>query len=308
MTVHYHHSSFDPCACAAQASATVTVIIPTRNESATIAPIVTAIRQNLVEMCPLVSEIIVADNGSTDNTAHIAREAGAQTPTLRDDGTPFELRGKGWALQRAVEASSGDIIICIDADIKNFDTRFVAGLAGPLLFNPLTEFAKAFYTRPFVTPDTTLPSGGGRVTELVVRPMLSLFYPALAHFQQPLSGEYAFRRSLAERLPFWSGYGVEVGILLHILRSGTIEGVAEVDMDERIHRNRPVAQLGRMSLGILKTLFYEMTIDGIASLTLPIDDAMLRIPDTTGDSADIARQILLPAIRSSSQPAGGTHA
>ncbi len=302
------YRDFDPRVLAeikAAKNLRLSVLLPALNEEATIGNIVSIIRKDLVENCQLVDEIVVADNASTDRTSQVALEAGATVPVLPDN-IEERFRGKGWTLQRGVEHCVGDIVICVDSDIRNFTSRFVYGLAGPMLADDSVAFVKAFYRRPMVSGKEAIPDFGGRVTELTARPMLSLFYPELARMHQPLSGEYAFRRCLARTLPFWSGYGVETGLLIHILRRGLLGGVAEVNMGERIHRNRNLRDLGRMSFGILKTIFAELQADGLVSLASQIETARIMSTDLPSEPADEIPQILIPAIDTDCP--GGYHA
>src|SRR5437016_468354 len=239
----FHHSRYPDLAALVDAKRarglSVSVCLPTRNEAATVAPIVELIRSVLVRRVPLVDEIVVMDSMSTDGTVEAAREAGAIVCQDRDVLPELEpLGGKGDAMWKSLFVVSGDVIVFIDADIRNFDPRFVYGLLGPLLLEPEVQYVKALYERPIEANAGIAATGGGRVTELVARPLLNLFFPELVALIQPLSGEYAGTRELFESVPFFTGYGVEFGLLLDIVDRIGLEGLAQVDMDVRIHRNQ----------------------------------------------------------------------
>jgi glucosyl-3-phosphoglycerate synthase len=203
---------------------------------------------------PLLDEIAVIDSGSTDRTREIAKEFGASvfvsSAILERYGS---YRGKGENLWKSLYVLKGDIIVWIDADISNINPKFLYGLLGPLLENDGIGYVKAFYKRPIRSASGLTPSGGGRVTELLIRPLFSLFYPELAELVQPLSGEYAGRRRILEQLSFSVGYGVEVGHLIDLFHMFGTGIMAQVDMDERIHRNQSIEALSRMSYGVLAT-------------------------------------------------------
>lgn len=232
----------------------ITVSLPTLNEEETIAKELILIRSELMDNYPLVDEIAVVDSGSDDRTREIAREYGASvflaSEHLQEEGT---YQGKGENLWKTLYLLEGDIIVYLDADIKNIDPKFVYGLVGPLLEREELGYVKAFYERPLDVGEERNASGGGRVTEILVRPLLNLFYPELAGMIQPLSGEYAGRRSVLERLPFFIGYGVETGLLIDISERFGIESIAQVDLDRRVHQNQDLQSLGKMAFGILQT-------------------------------------------------------
>jgi glucosyl-3-phosphoglycerate synthase len=203
---------------------------------------------------PLVDELVVMDSGSTDRTAAIAEAAGA-TVVHRDDVLPRlpALPGKGEVLWRSLLATSGEIVAFVDADLRDFDSTFVSGIIGPLLTDPGVQLVKAMYDRPLETGGTVVPAGGGRVTELVARPLLNMHWPQLAGFVQPLGGEYAARRSLLEQLPFPVGYGVEIGMLIDSLNTVGLDALAQVDVGVRHHRHQDGQALGRMAATIYRT-------------------------------------------------------
>lgn len=242
-----------------KAGQTVSVVLPARNEAATVGEIITALRSELVEDVPLLDEIIVIDSNSSDDTSAVAAAAGAkvahQDLILPELGS---VPGKGEALWKSLMVTSGDIVMFIDADLKEFDPQFAVGLLGPLLSDPRIQFVKSCYDRPLNDGVTLTPAGGGRVTELVARPLLNLFWPQLAGIVQPLAGEYAARRGLLERIPFVSGYGVEIGMLIDVLAAVGLEGMAQVDLGERCHRNSSDAELARMAMQVQLTVQARM--------------------------------------------------
>lgn len=232
----------------AKQGTTVSVVLPARDEATTVGSIVQRLRRELMHRVPLIDELIVVDSGSTDDTAEVARAAGARVVRQSDILPELGDRpGKGEALWKSLYVTHGDIVAFIDADLRDFDEQFAVGLLGPLLTEPRVEFVKGFYDRPLDDGATLLPAGGGRVTELLARPMLNLYYPSLAGFVQPLAGEYAARRQLLERLPFASGYGVEIAMLVDVFEIGGLQAMAQVDLGQRRHRNSDDAALGRMA-------------------------------------------------------------
>jgi glucosyl-3-phosphoglycerate synthase len=236
------------------AGSSVSVVLPALDEEATVGGIVSAIRRDLMDAVPLVDELVVVDSGSSDGTARVAAEAGARV-VHRDSILPGlpALPGKGEVLWRSLLVTGGDIVCFIDADLREFDPAFVSGIVGPLLTEPGVAFVKAMYDRPLETADAVIPAGGGRVTELVARPLLNLYWPLLAGFVQPLGGEYAARRSLLERLPFPTGYGVEIGLLVDALELVGLDALAQVDVGVRHHRHQDAQALGRMAAAIQLT-------------------------------------------------------
>lgn len=230
--------------------ATVSVCIPARNESATIGGVVGTVHRELVERVGLVDEIVVVDDHSSDDTATLAARAGARvidaSATLTGYGTGH---GKGEALWKSLHESTGDLVVWVDGDIVDFQASFVVGLLGPLLTDPTVDFVKGHYHRP--EADGT---GGGRVTELLARPLLAQFFPELNGIAQPLAGEYAGRRSLLEQLPFVVGYGVDVALLIDAYRLGGMATLAQVDLGIRHHRNRVLSELGPQALAVSQAI------------------------------------------------------
>ncbi|MBW5424271.1 glucosyl-3-phosphoglycerate synthase, partial [Streptomyces sp. BG9H] len=241
----------DRLAAAKRASgASVSVVLPALDEQETVGAIVAEIRRELVERTPLVDELVVIDSGSSDRTAQVAREAGAKV-VHRDEILPriAPLPGKGEVLWRSLLVTSGDIVAFVDADLREFSADFVSGIVGPLLTDPDVAFVKAMYDRPLGEAS----GQGGRVTELMARPLLNMHWPLLAGFVQPLGGEYAARRSLLERLPFPVGYGVELGLLVDALHTVGLDALAQVDVGVRKHRHQDGQALGRMAAAIYRT-------------------------------------------------------
>lgn len=255
----FHHSEFKNLdqliEAKNQKSVTISLCLPTLNEERTIAKEIVIMKSELMTRYPLIDEIVVIDSGSTDNTRDIARSYDVVVHEA-DDILPNLVRhkGKGENLWKALYVTQGDIIIYIDADIKNIHHRFAYGLLGPLLLSDQIRFSKAFYDRPIsVGENKWRPTGGGRVTELVTRPLFSLFMPNLTQFVQPLSGEYAGYRDIFEAIPFHIGYGVETGMLIDIHEKWGLDVMAQVDLDRRVHKNQDTKALGRMSFVIIKT-------------------------------------------------------
>ncbi|MFG2669032.1 glucosyl-3-phosphoglycerate synthase [Streptomyces sp. NPDC048387] len=267
------------------AGTTVSVVLPALDEEATVGQIVEVIRRDLIEglPVPLVDELVVIDSGSADRTAEIAAKAGARV-VHRDEILPRvpAVRGKGEVLWRSLLATTGEVVCFVDADLRDFTSAFVSGIVGPLLTDPQVQFVKAMYDRPL----GDAPGQGGRVTELVARPLLNLHWPQLAGFVQPLGGEYAVRRSLLERLPFPVGYGVELGLLVDALHTVGLDALAQVDVGVRLHRHQDGQALGRMAASIYRTAQlrlsrghltrpeltqFERGPDGFVPRTYPVD-------------------------------------
>jgi glucosyl-3-phosphoglycerate synthase len=258
VTRTYHHASFDVVGLRSlKRGRTISVCLPARNEAATVGDIIRTLRAELVESIDLVDEILVMDDGSTDATVDAALDAGARvasTATLLPECGPGT--GKGEALWKSVFAAEGDLIVWCDADITDFDARFVVGLLGPLLAPPEIGFVKGFYDRPI---DGT-PGTGGRVTELVARPLISVLFPRLAGIVQPLSGEYAGRREVLEAVPFVQGYGVDLGLLIDVSARFGLDAIAQVDLGVRVHRNRPLDELSPQALAVMQTAFTKANL------------------------------------------------
>ena len=238
---------------------TISLALPALNEELTVGKVITTIKKALMDNVPLLDEIILIDSNSTDQTRQIAKDLGIPVyihqELLPKLGT---RRGKGEALWKSLLVTKGDIIAWIDTDIVNIHPRFVYGIIGPLLLNPSIQFVKGFYRRPLKIGNKVQIGGGGRVTELAARPLLNLFYPELSGVIQPLSGEYAGRRELLEKLPFFSGYGVETGLLIDVLERHGLRALAQVDLMERIHHNQDLEALSKMSFAIIQTVLRKL--------------------------------------------------
>jgi len=241
----------------------ISLCIPTLNEEKTIGKEVLILRSELMERYPLIDEFAVIDSGSQDKTLEVAGNYGADT-YLASDILPEvgNKRGKGENLWKAIHQLKGDIICYVDADITNIHPRFVYGLVAPLINRDEIQYVKAFYDRPLNYSSGLRPSGGGRVTEILTRPLFSLFYPELTNVIQPLSGEYAARREVLEIIPFPIGYGVETSHLLDLYHKFGIEAFAQTDLDRRVHRNQTTTALGKMSFGILQTFINRLHAQG----------------------------------------------
>lgn len=278
----YHHSQFKDIEALIERKKkrklTISVCFPTLNEEKTIAKEIVILKSELMSRHDLVDEIVVIDSGSTDKTREIAREYGAQVYLAADILPEIDpMRGKGENLWKALQVLKGDIIVYVDADIKNIHPRFVYGLIGPLLMRDDVKYVKAFYDRPIsLDAKRVKPSGGGRVTELVIRPLFSLYYPELSQIIQPLSGEYAGFREIFEAISFPIGYGIETSMLLDIYRRWGIDAMAQVDLDKRVHRNQSTLALGRMAFGIMQTFFDRLADEGRITLREPLFDAMIQ--------------------------------
>ncbi|UCH19926.1 MAG: glucosyl-3-phosphoglycerate synthase [Deltaproteobacteria bacterium] len=238
-----------------QKNLSISLCLPTLNEEKTIAKEIIIMKSELMTLYPLLDEIVVIDSGSTDKTLEVAKAFGADV--FEADQILPELekfRGKGENLWKALYVTKGDIIVYLDADIKNIHHRFAYGLIGPLLMTENIKYSKAFYDRPIaIGKNKVRPTGGGRVTELVIRPLFSLFFPELTQIIQPLSGEYAGFRELFEKIPFPIGYGIETSMILDICEKWGLDVIGQVDLERRVHRNQDTKALGKMSFVILKT-------------------------------------------------------
>lgn len=277
-TFRYQDFDLDELA-AAKAGRLTSVCLPARDEAATVGPIVEAIR-SLADRTGLIDEILVIDDHSTDGTANVAAAAGAKVIEAAEILPEYgEGHGKGEALWKSLYVAEGDLIAWCDADITNFEPHFVIGLLGPLITRPELAFVKGYYERPIdddrdaraAVPPGPAALQGGRVTELVARPLLSLLFPELTAIAQPLAGEYAGRRDVLEQLPFAQGYGVEIALLIDLAASFGPESIGQVDLGCRRHRNRPLDELAPQALAILQTVLVRID------------------PQLIGDTATLAR-------------------
>ena len=238
---------------------TVSVALPTLNEEKTIGLVIKRVKGALMDRVPLIDQLVVVDSDSEDRTREIAEELGVRVvrhPEILPETGSFQ--GKGEALWKSLHVLDGDIVAWIDTDISNIQPRFVYGLLGPLLREPRISYVKGFYRRPIRDGGSIVPEGGGRVTELMARPLLNLFFPELSGLIQPLAGEYAGRRALLESLPFFTGYAVEVGLLIDILDHAGLSAIGQVDLERRIHRNQPLPNLSQMAFVILQAAMRKL--------------------------------------------------
>ncbi|WP_328307977.1 glucosyl-3-phosphoglycerate synthase [Actinomycetospora sp. NBC_00405] len=271
----------------------VGLVLPARDEAATIGRIVAVIREALVDRTGLVDEVLVVDSRSQDATAEVAAAAGATV--VGQDSVMSGLapaHGKGEALWKGLAASTGDLVAAIDADLRDVEPDFVTGLLGPLLDDPGVAFVKGFYHRPLIGDGTVDVDGGGRVSELVARPLLNLAWPQLAGFVQPLAGEFAARRELLEAIPFVTGYGVELGMLVDVLDRVGLDAMAQVDLGVRVHRHHDLQTLGRMSaqiqLAASARLARQGTLTHVPEMTTLVQ---FRRPSTPGP-AGLDREVV----------------
>ena len=263
----FSHHAFPAARLAAERTETVSVCLPARDEERTIGPIL----EQLVPLRDLgaIDQIVVVDR-STDATARIARKLGVEVhdqEALAPELGP--VLGKGDAMWRALHVLWGDVVCFLDADSERFGAHFACGLIGPLLCERGISFVKGFYRRPFRVGDVVLPDGGGRVTELTARPLLNLFYPELAAIRQPLAGEIAARRDLLERLPFVTGYGVDVALLLDAYRCAGLDAIAQVDLDVRQNAHQSLRELGPMASAVLQAVASRLEREGRLRGPLP---------------------------------------
>ncbi|OGO81131.1 MAG: glucosyl-3-phosphoglycerate synthase [Chloroflexi bacterium RIFOXYD12_FULL_57_15] len=242
-----------------QQGVTISLALPALDEEETVGNVIGTMKKELMEKVPLLDEIVLIDSDSTDRTREIAQKAGI--PVYIHQHLLERLgarRGKGEALWKSLLVTRGDIIVWIDTDIVNIHPRFVYGIIGPLLSNPQVQLVKGFYRRPLKVGRKIQAGGGGRVTELTARPLLNLFYPELSGVVQPLSGEYGGRREALERAIFFSGYGVETGLLIDIYERYGLNAIAQVDLLERIHHNQRLEALSKMSFAIIQTVIRKL--------------------------------------------------
>lgn len=259
---------------------TISLALPALNEEATVGRVIGTVKKALMEDVQLLDEIVLIDSNSSDRTREIARDL--DVPVYIHQEILSRLgarRGKGEALWKSLLVTGGDIVAWIDTDIANIDPRFVYGIIGPLIVNPAIQFVKGFYRRPLRVGKKVQAGGGGRVTELMARPLLNLFYPELSGVIQPLSGEYAGRRRALEQVPFYSGYGVETGMLIDIFERYGIAGIAQVDLLERIHHNQALSALSKMSFAILQVVVQKLEERAGQPLLAEVNKTMKLIRD-----------------------------
>ncbi|MFN8517902.1 MAG: glucosyl-3-phosphoglycerate synthase [Chloroflexota bacterium] len=259
----FHHQEFGDLrrlmALKEQQGVTISAVLPTLNEAETVGQIVRLARTELMEKVPFLDELLVIDSDSEDDTRELAEAEGARVVRHADVLSRYgSYRGKGEALWKSLYETTGDLVVWSDTDIRDWHPRFLYGTVGPLLVEPRIGYVKAFYQRPIVEGGQLKEGGGGRVTELVARPLINLFFPELSGYIQPLSGEYAGRREHLERIPFFTGYAVEIGHLIDLVDRLGLNGLGQVDLDIRIHRNQELEGLSRMSFVILQAVMKRL--------------------------------------------------
>jgi len=261
----FHHSTYSAARIAAERAEQalgVSVCLPARECAETVAAIVAALGE--LRTAGAIDAIVVVDAASQDGTATVAERAGAVVHQEAELMPAFgPVLGKGDAMWRALSVLEGEVICFLDADTEYFSEHFLTGLLGPLVCEPGVSFVKAFYRRP-LTDGAGAPEaeGGGRVNHLLARPALELFYPQLAQVRQPLAGEVAARRELLERLPFATGYGVEIAMLIDVWREIGLDGIAQVDLEEHHNRHQPLSALTPMALTVLATIAARLQAEG----------------------------------------------
>lgn len=286
---------------------TISLALPALNEEQTVGKVITTLKKALMDDIPLLDEIVLIDSASTDRTRQIAENLGLPVyihQNLLPELGPRE--GKGEALWKSLLVTKGDIIAWIDTDIINIHPRFIYGIIGPLLLNRSIQLVKGFYRRPIRIGENLQGTGGGRVTELAARPLLNLFYPELSGVIQPLSGEYAGRREAFEKAVFFSGYGVETGLLIDVFEQFGLAAICQVDLQERIHRNQGLEALSKMSFAIIQTVLRKVEIRYERSILEDVNKTMKLIRHTNNgyfleveEIAELERppMISLPAYR-----------
>ena len=271
---------------------TISLGLPALNEEKTIGLVIKRIKSQLMDRYPLIDQVLVIDSDSTDRTAEIATDLGVRvvrhSQILPEMGSHV---GKGEALWKSLFELEGDIVAWIDTDISNIQPRFVFGLLGPLLREPRIQYVKGFYQRPLKQGDKLVPEGGGRVTELMARPLINLFFPELSGMIQPLSGEYAGRRSLLESLPFFTGYAVETGLLIDILDAAGLPALGQVDLERRIHRNQALPSLSQMSYVILQAAIRKLEERHRIQLLTEVGHGMKQIHQEGDSFSLVVREI-----------------
>jgi glucosyl-3-phosphoglycerate synthase len=268
---HTHHWDDWPLddLLAAKGAHRVSLVVPARNEAATVGDVVTRVREALMETVTLLDEIVVIDSDSTDATYAAAEDAGAVVHRASEIRPDLGWHpGKGEAMWKSLFVTSGDLIVFMDADLLDWDTHFVPGLLGPLLSDPGVALVKGFYERPFGTGDDTAAFEGGRVTELVARPLIALLAPELRGLIQPLAGEWAIRRELFESLSVPTGYAVELAALMDTVQARGMDAIAQVDLGRRAHRHQALRDLGGMATQITAAAFARATGDTPRPVTL----------------------------------------
>jgi glucosyl-3-phosphoglycerate synthase len=288
----FHHSRYPAARIAAERKESVSVCLPARECASTVGEIVGSLAH--LREAGAIDEIVVVDAASGDGTARVAEQAGAKVVQERELLAEMgEVLGKGDAMWRALSVLSGELVVFLDADSEGFFEHYATGLLGPLVCEQGVQFVKAFYRRPFEQDGIVLPEGGGRVNHLMARPALSLFYPELAAVRQPLAGEVAARRGLLDRVPFATGYGVEIAMLIDVLREVGLEGIAQVDLDVHRNRHQALSALSEMSETVLAAIVRRLVSEG----RLSMDGIRGRSgAGSAGDALDVAAAIERPPL------------
>jgi nucleotide-binding universal stress UspA family protein len=280
---------------------TISAILPTLNEAATIGPIVRAARRELMKVVPLIDELLVIDSDSSDETRRIAEDEGARVVIHQQVLSRYgAFVGKGEALWKSLYETSGDLIAWCDTDVSEWDPRFLYGTLGPLLTEPRFGYVKAYYQRPIVESGVLTAGGGGRVTELVARPLINMFFPELSGYIQPLSGEYAGRREILESIPFFTSYAVEIGHLIDLSAKLGIDRLGQVDLEVRHHRNQDLEGLSKMAFVIMQAVMKRLEERGQTRLMGEMGTSM-KLPRSAAhrlsldvlDLADVERPPML---------------
>ena len=267
---------------------TISLGLPALNEELTIGDEIAVLRRALMEDVALLDEIAVIDSGSSDRTVAVARALGVrvhQHAEILPEVGAFD--GKGEALWKSLHVLHGDVIVWLDTDIRNIHPQFVYGLVGPLLHEPRIAYVKGYYQRPLNVGTSHSANGGGRVTELTARPLLNLFFPELSGLIQPLAGEYAGRRELLERLPFFTGYGVEIGHLIDILERFGLDRIGQVDLETRVHRNRDLDSLSLSAFAIIQVVMARVGDRAGYPLREQMNTAMKRVRTLPAPGLDV---------------------
>ena len=248
----------------------LSVVFPTLEEEATIGTTLNLVIEKLIKEYSLIDELVVIDGGSKDNTIEECNKYSDYIKFVMQENIIPEInnKGKGEALWKSLNCTTGDIVIYVDSDIKNFSERFITGILAPLLLNDDIKFVKGFYKRPYILSDSNKSNEGGRVTELCARPLLNMLYPELSGFIQPLGGEYGGFRDVLENLEYTSGYGVEVQILIEMLEKYGLNSMAQVNLVERIHRHQPINSLSKMSFAIMQTILKRNVNNSLNNMIL----------------------------------------
>lgn len=271
----FRHAEFPLEGLLERKRGSLTVVLPAREVADTVGEVV----ERIASLEGLVDQILVVDADSEDGSADIARAAGAEVRSERELRPEFgKVLGKGDAMWRALAAVRGHLVAYIDSDTRDFSPSFVTGIFGPLLWHDDVQFVKGTYRRPFRSGDTVVPDGGGRVSQLTARPLLAAFYPDIAGFGQPLSGEVAARRELLERIPFATGYAVETAMLLDVREAVGAEAMAECDLGERRNYHQPLHQLRPMAEEVLAAVCERLRAEGRLADGAGLDGLVMRPP------------------------------